>query len=128
MSAVLVLAGVPLIVLLAVERQETFQLPKGHTCLTHLQEIAPAKEAIRKDGRHRLDDRWHGDQTGRWTYRLNPELATWLNRKHGEVMKTRELDGRRAILKYCTIKLNFFIFINEKMFFCNYKDYSKIYT
>ena len=29
--------------------------------------------------------RWHGEQTRRWTYRLIPELATWLNRKHGEV-------------------------------------------
>ena len=29
--------------------------------------------------------RWHGEQTGRWTYRLIPELATWLNRKHGKV-------------------------------------------
>ena len=29
--------------------------------------------------------RWHGEQTGRWTYRLIPELATWLNRKYGEV-------------------------------------------
>ena len=29
--------------------------------------------------------RWYGEQTGRWTYRLIPELATWLNRKHGEV-------------------------------------------
>ena len=29
--------------------------------------------------------RWRGEQTGRWTYRLIPELTTWLNRKHGEV-------------------------------------------
>ena len=29
--------------------------------------------------------RWHGEQTGTWTYRLIPELATWLNREHGEV-------------------------------------------
>ena len=29
--------------------------------------------------------RWHGEQTGRWTYRLIPELATWLNRKYGEI-------------------------------------------
>ena len=28
----------------------------------------------------------HGlDQSGRWTHRLIPELATWLNRKHGQV-------------------------------------------
>ena len=33
----------------------------------------------------RWQTRWHGEQTGRWTYRLILELATWLNRKHGEV-------------------------------------------
>ena len=29
--------------------------------------------------------RWHVDQSGRWIYRLIPELATWLDRKHGQV-------------------------------------------
>ena len=28
--------------------------------------------------------RWHGKQAGRRTYRLIPELATWLNREYGE--------------------------------------------
>ena len=87
-SAVLVLASVPPIDLLAEERQETFQLRKELTC-ADLQEIARAKEAIRKDGRRRLVEkwqtRWHGDQTGRWTHRLIPELAIWLDRKHGQV-------------------------------------------
>ena len=87
-SAVLVLASVPPIDLLVEERQETFQLRKELTC-ADLQEIARAKEAIHKDGRRRLVEkwqmRWHGEQTGRWTHRLIPELATWLNRKHGEV-------------------------------------------
>ena len=84
----LVLANVPPIDLLAEERQETFQLCKELTC-ADLQEIARAKEAIRKNGRRRLVEkwqmRWHSEQTGRWTYRLIPELATWLNREHGEV-------------------------------------------
>ena len=84
-SAVLVLASVPPIDLLAEERQETLQLRKKLTC-NDLQEIARAKEAIRKDRRHRLvkklQTRWHGEQTGRWTYRLISELATWLNREH----------------------------------------------
>ena len=74
--------------LLAEERQETFQLRKELTC-TGLQEIARAKEAIRKDRRHRLVKKWqmswHGEQTGRWTYRVIPELATWLNRKYEEI-------------------------------------------
>ena len=73
-SAVLVLASVPPIGLLAEEWKDTFQLRKELTC-DDLQEIARAKEAIRKDGR----------QTGRRTYCLIPELATWLNRKHGGV-------------------------------------------
>ena len=87
-SAVLVLASVPPIDLFTEERQETFQLRKELTC-TDLQKNARAKEAIRKDERRRLVEkwqmRWHGEHTGRWTYRLIPELATWLNREHGEV-------------------------------------------
>ena len=75
----LVLASVPQIDLLAEERQETFQLRKELT-YDDLQEIVSAKEAIRKAGRHRHVEkwqmRWHGEQTGRWTYRLIPELAT----------------------------------------------------
>ena len=88
-SAVLVLASVPPIYLLAEERKETFQLRKELTCLTNLQEITRAKEAIHKDGRRRLVEkwqtRWNGDQSGRWTHRLIPELTTWLDRKHGQV-------------------------------------------
>ena len=83
--AVLVLASVPPIDLLAKKRQETFQLRKELTCIIDLQEIARAKEVIRRDGMHRILERWHGEQTGKWTYRLIPELATWLNRKHEEV-------------------------------------------
>ena len=88
-SAVLVVASVSPIDLLAEDRKETFQLRKELTCLTNLQEIARAKEAIHKDGRRRLVEkwqtRWHGDQSGRWTHRLIPELTTWLDRKHGQV-------------------------------------------
>ena len=88
-SAVLVLASVPPIDLLAEERKETFQLREELICLTNLQEIARAKEAICKDGRRRLVEkwqtRWHGDQSGRWIPYLIPELATWLDRKHGQV-------------------------------------------
>ena len=72
-SAVSVLASVPPIDLLAEERQETSQLRKELTC-TDLQEIARVREAVRKDGMHRLVEkwqmRWHGEQTGRWTYLL----------------------------------------------------------
>ena len=57
-SAVLVLASAPSIDLLAEERKETLQLCKELTCLTNLQEIAYAKEAIRKDARPRLAEKW----------------------------------------------------------------------
>ena len=85
-SSVLVLAGVPPIDLLAEERKETFQLLKELTCLTNLQEIARAKEAIRKDGRRRLI----------------PELATWLDRKHGQVgvYLAQALSGHRCFNAY----------------------------
>ena len=49
----------------------------------------PTNRLIRKDGRRRFVEKWqttwHGDQSGRWTHRLIPELATWLDRKHGQV-------------------------------------------
>ena len=87
-GTMLVLTSVPPIDLLAEERQETFQLRKELTCAV-LQDISSAREAIRKNGRRRLVEkwqmRWHGEQTGRWTYRLIPELATWLNREDGEI-------------------------------------------
>ena len=67
-SAVLGLTSVRLIDLLAKESQETLQLCKEFTCID-LQEIARAKEAIRKNGRRRLVEewhtRWHDEQTGR---------------------------------------------------------------
>ena len=85
----IVLVSVPLIDSLAEERKETFLLRKELTCLTKLREIARAKEAIHKDGRRRLVEkwqtRWHGDQSGKWTHRLIQELTTWLDRKHGQV-------------------------------------------
>ena len=88
-SAVLVLESVPPIDLLAEERKETFRHRKELTCLTNLQEIARVQEAIRKDETRRLVEkwqmRWHCDQSGRWTHRLIPEIATWLDRKHGQV-------------------------------------------
>ena len=66
---------------LLVTDRRSFQYP--------MQEIARPKEAIRKDERRRLVEkwqkRWHGDQSRRWTHRLIPELTTWLDKKHGQV-------------------------------------------
>ena len=63
-------------------------------------------EAIRKDERRRLVEkwqtRWHGDQSGRWTHRLIPELTTWLDRKHGQVgfYLAQALSGHGCINAY----------------------------
>ena len=101
----LVLPSVPPIDLLAEERQETFQLRKELSFVDR-QEITRAKEAIHTDGRRRLVEkwqmRWYGEQTWRWTYRLIPELATWLNRKHGGVgfYLVQTLSGRGSFNAY----------------------------
>ena len=61
------------------QKRNEFQLRKKLTCITDLQEITRAKEAIRENGRHRLVERWqtrwHSEQTRRRTYRLIPELT-----------------------------------------------------
>ena len=105
-SAVLVLASVPPIDLLAEERKEIFQLRKELTCLINLQVITRAKEAICKDGRRRLVEkwqaRWHGDHSGKWTHRLIPELATYLDRMHRQVgfYLEQALSGHGCFNKY----------------------------
>ncbi|KAH8304814.1 hypothetical protein KR059_009908 [Drosophila kikkawai] len=33
----------------------------------------------------RWQDRWNNASTGRWTYRLIPDLAPWLQRRHGQL-------------------------------------------
>ena len=65
----------------AEETKETFQLRKELTCLTNQQEIARAKEAIRKDVRHQARQ----EMTDKTAHLSLPELATWLDRKHGQV-------------------------------------------
>ena len=82
------------------------ELRKELTCLTHLQEIARPKEAIRKEGRRRLSakwqTRWHGDQSGGWTHRLIPQLATRLDRNRDQVgfYLTQALSGHGCFNAY----------------------------
>ena len=121
-SAVLVLASVPPIDLLAEERQETFQLQKELTCID-LQEIARAKEAIRKDGRRRLVEKWqmiwHGEQNGRWTYRLIRKFATLMNREHWEVGFYLE----QALLGHCCFNAYLRRFKKRDEEMCCYCDF-----
>ena len=125
-SFIIYRASVQPIDLLAKERQEAFQLRKELTC-ADLQEIARANEVIRKDGRHRLVEkwqmRWYGEHTGRWTYHLIPELATWLNREHGRVdfYFARALSGHGCFNAYpwCICFLHILVFFFVKKFsFC----------
>ena len=46
--------------------------------------------------------RWHGDQSGKWIHRLIPELATWLDGKHGQVgfYLAQALSGHGCFIAY----------------------------
>ena len=105
-SAVLVLMSVPRIDLLWKERQETFQPRKELTCISNLQEIACSKEAIRKAEMQRLlkrwQTRWHGEQTGRWTYRLILELATGIRESMGRSAFTWRKRSQAMAVSTCT--------------------------
>ena len=57
-------ASVPPIDILAKEK-EVFLPCEEHTCVNNEQENARVKEAIRKDARRKLDERWNDEQTGR---------------------------------------------------------------
>ena len=116
-GAMLVLASVPPIDLLAKERQEIFQLRKELTC-TGLQEIARGKEAIRKDGRHRLVEkcqmRWHGEQTGRWTYIVQATgnlLGHYLLQKTGCTIR-RKVGHRVIVSRFGQRNMIYTFFIN----------------
>lgn len=71
-SAALVLAGIPPVDLLVVEREEIWRKTK-----TKLQ----ARESLMRT----WQDRWERDERGRWTYKLIPNIQKWMERKHGRI-------------------------------------------
>ena len=87
-------------------KAENLSAQQGAYLYDNQQVIARAKEAIRKEERHKLveiwQSRWQGEQTGRWTHRLILQVATWLNRNHGEVgfYLVQELQGYGCFNSY----------------------------
>ena len=76
--AVILVASVPPIDLLALERQQVWRTRD---------ELggSKAKEVARRDLLEKWQHRWSGDERGRWTARLIPRVKEWYERKHGEV-------------------------------------------
>lgn len=96
-GAVMVVASIPPIDLLAWERSEIFEESKaGEATITQ----------IRRDARDRLlrrwQDRWDEEVSGRWTYRLIPDLHKWMSRGYGETSYylTQALTGHGSFRAY----------------------------
>ena len=87
---------------------KAFQLRKELSCNDNEQEYARAQVAVRKEARSRLvrrwQERWRGENTGRWTHRLIQDLSYWLEKKHGEVgfYLTQALTGHGCFNAYLT--------------------------
>ncbi|CAB0041855.1 unnamed protein product [Trichogramma brassicae] len=73
-DATYVIAGIPPLALLADERARIYQ-----RCPEEV------KEEERRETLRRWQDRWDRAPKGRWTHRLIPKIAEWVERGHGEV-------------------------------------------
>ncbi|CAB0031140.1 unnamed protein product [Trichogramma brassicae] len=73
-DAMYVIASVPPLALLADERARIYQ--------RHPEDV---KEEERRETLRRWQDRWDRAPKGRWTHRLIPKIAEWVERGHGEV-------------------------------------------
>ncbi|CAB0035490.1 unnamed protein product [Trichogramma brassicae] len=73
-DATYVIAGVPPLALLADERARIYQ-----------RRPEEVKEEERRETLRRWQDRWDRAPKGRWTHRLIPKNAEWVERGHGEV-------------------------------------------
>jgi len=63
---------------------------------------AEQRVSARQRSISRWQARWDNSPKGRWTYRLIPDLATWIGRKHGEVNfhLTQLLSGHGCFRSY----------------------------
>lgn len=104
-NADLVLASTPPIDLLARERSEIYQEihQNGSFLITEATRMA-AIENARLRLLTRWQKRWDGDNKGRWTYRLIPNIVAWYGRSHGQVNYelTQALTGHDCFNKYLT--------------------------
>ncbi|CAB0038342.1 unnamed protein product, partial [Trichogramma brassicae] len=73
-DATYVIARVPPLALLADERARIYQ-----------RRPEDVKEEERRETLRRWQDRWDRAPKGRWTHRLIPKIAEWVERGHGEV-------------------------------------------
>ncbi|CAB0038561.1 unnamed protein product [Trichogramma brassicae] len=73
-DAMYVIAGVPPLALLADERVRIYQ--------RHPEDV---KEEKRRETLSKWQDRWDRASKGRWTHRLIPNIAEWVERGHGKV-------------------------------------------
>lgn len=81
-SAALVLAGIPPVELLIRERDQIYRNSK-------MENSQLSKAEIRAEARHTIiidwQNMWSGDDNGRWTFKLIPNIKRWIERKHGNI-------------------------------------------
>lgn len=94
--SVLVIAGMTPIDLQARERMKIFIEKQNNP------QAALAIEAIRQETAEKWQRRWNNEVCGRWTYKLIPNIKTWVNREYGEVTYyiTQMLSGHGYFRKY----------------------------
>jgi len=99
-DAALVISGMVPINELAIEADSIFKAVNNNAA------DGPSIRLVRAEARQRSIDRWQNrwdcSRKGRWTHRLIPNLAAWLNRQHGEVnfYITQVLSGHGCIRSY----------------------------
>ena len=84
-EAVLVLAGMPPVDLLAIERKELYDESKQTSINTGPNSKDVAKKEARKRTLLRWQERWDQKCANKWYYELIPNIEKWVTRKHGEV-------------------------------------------
>lgn len=77
-EAALVIAGMMPFTILAEEARSIFENKRN---LTDQEDI----NRIRAESMSKWQERWTASDKGRWTYRLIPNIAKWVQRDHGEV-------------------------------------------
>ena len=91
-EAVCVLAGMMPISIIVKEDVECFDQ----------RDTRGIRNTIRSSSMARWQREWSNNTKGRWTHRLIPELAGWINRRHGEVTfhLTQILSGHGCFRQY----------------------------
>lgn len=104
-SAVLVLAGIPPIDLLILEREEIYnqtQLISWANSQERTRKISEIKNNARDNIMVKWQERWNHDENGRWTYDLIPNIRVWMERRHGNMgyFLTQAMTNHGSFNKY----------------------------